>query len=188
MSPFASAALERAWRRAAEANVRYYRAVGRLYGDYVRVAVGLARGLAPSQEATRPVRVDAPGPPAPPPAPVLALEAEAGSSASGIFVVENRSPKVVSTPIEATALADREGRTAGTRLAFEPEVVTLAPGEQTLVQVSVPVDRTLRARVDYRGTLHVPGLPGTSIPIVVRRLPSKATSSPPSGKRGRAVT
>lgn len=185
MPPFGSAELEQAWRRASDANVRYYRAVGRLYGDYVRAVAGLSRDLFASRGAGAGQASSAGSPrPVQAPAPVLALEGEAGSSASGIFVVENRSPRLVSTPIEATPLADHEGRVATSRLAFEPEIVTLAPGEQMLVQVTIPIDRKLHARADYRGTLHVPGLPGTTIPIVVRRLPAAATS----GRRARRVT
>jgi hypothetical protein len=165
--------LERAWRRAADANARYYRAVGRLYGDYVRAVAGATRGLAASRR--RAAAAGAAAPP-PPPAPVLALEAEAGSSASGIFVIENRSAERVSAPVEAAPLADPHGRTAAARPAFEPEVVTLAPGEQMLVQVTFPVDETLRVGADYRSTLRVPGLAGTSIPIVVRRLRSSSAA------------
>jgi hypothetical protein len=164
--------LTRLWRRALEENLRYYGAVARLTGEYGRAVAGTARDLASGSRASQAAATAAPNPA---PAPIMALEAEAGSSAVGLFVVENRSPRRVTAPVELPALADPEGRAAQVALAFEPETLDLGPGEQTLVQVSVAVDEGLREEVDYRGELHVPALPGTRVPIVVRRLPKSRT-------------
>jgi hypothetical protein len=163
-----TAELTRFWRRAFEENLRYYGAVGRLTQEYARAVAGTARDLAGSRTAPATAAPD----PAPA-APTMALEAEAGSTAVGLFVVENRSPRRVAAAVELPVLADPEGRAAQVALAFEPETLDLGPGEQTLVQVSVAVDDGLREEVDYRGELHVPALPGTRVPIVVRRLPTK---------------
>ncbi|HEY1365944.1 MAG TPA: hypothetical protein VGF23_02480 [Gaiellaceae bacterium] len=167
-----TAELTRLWRHAFEENLRYYGAVARLTGEYGRAVAGTARDLVGSRASQSAAEPAAPNPA---PAPIMALEAEAGSQAVGLFVVENRSPRRVSAAVELPALADPEGRAARVGLAFEPETLDLGPGEQTLVQVSVAVDEGLREEVDYRGELHVPALPGTRVPIVVRRLPKSRT-------------
>jgi hypothetical protein len=163
-----TAELTQLWRRALEENLRYYGAVARLTGEYSRAVAGTARDLVGS----RVPQTAATSAPDAAPAPIMALEAEAGSQAVGLFVVENRSPRRVSAAVEVPGLTDPEGRAAQVALAFEPETLDLGPGEQTLVQVSVGVDDSLREEVDYRGELHVPALPGTRVPIVVRRLPT----------------
>jgi hypothetical protein len=87
-----------------------------------------------------------------------------------MFVVENSGSSPVSGELEAPPLRDADGHQTQPEFAFEPDRVVLAPGEQTVVQLSVAVDRTLEPGVDYRGDVRVPGTPGTTIPIVVRRL------------------
>lgn len=158
--------LEQLWRRAAEANLRYYRTVGQLAGVYGRAAVAVVRAA-----RSEPEHAAAAGGAAPDvAAPVLALEAEEGSSAVGMFLVENRTQAHVEAPVEITDLADGAGRHIRPPLGFEPEVVTLAPGEQTLVQVGIAITDAVRPGVDYRAEVRVPGLVGTRIPVVVRRL------------------
>lgn len=156
------------WRRALTANGAYYRAVGGLYREYGRaVAAVLRGGSAPSQAAPTPAPALAPARPRPS---AMALEASAGSVAAAAFLVENRSRERVSAPIEMSALVDPEGSSRTLAPVFEPAVATLDPGEQLLVQVTIPVGRTLRTGVDYRGEVHVAGLEGQKIPVVVRRL------------------
>jgi hypothetical protein len=176
--------LDQLFRRAVDAQVAYYRAVGQLSVEYARAVLGAVRSAAPAT-VTAPVSVSAqiPAAAAAPAAPVLALEAEAGSVAGGVFVVENGTAARVSAPVEVPALADGDGRQVAAQLRFEPEVVTLEPGEQTLVQLGVEVTRSFRTGVDYRGEVRVPGLVGTSIPLVVRRL--RATPKPKPKPRQR---
>lgn len=168
------------WRRAVDAQIRYYRSVGQLTVEYGRAVAGVLRGV----RGTRPAG-EAAAPPETQPlsAPVMALEAEEGSAASGMFVVENRTPGRVSTPIEVPVLADAEGRQVRPEIRFEPEVVTLEPREQALVQITVLVTKALRPRVDYRGEVTVPGLAGTRIPLVVRRLAPARPTRRSTGRR-----
>jgi hypothetical protein len=99
----------------------------------------------------------------------LTLEAEAGSAASGLFVVENGSTERISARIEASPLTDPQQRPIEARPRFEPDVVTLDAGEKALVRATVPIDDQLRVGVDYIGTVTVPGLTEAAVPLVVRR-------------------
>jgi hypothetical protein len=163
--------LEQLWRRTFDAYADYSRAVGRLTADYVRAIASTAREVrsgsaAPSATIPRAPRRSTT---------TMALEAAAGSTAVGMFVVENGGPSTVSGALEVPSLANTDGQQVKPQIAFEPDRVTLEPDEQTVVQASVKIDRSLRPGVDYRGVIQVPGPPGTRIPIVVRRLPSPAS-------------
>ena len=161
--------LAQLWRRSLDASLRYYRSLGQLTADYARAVAGTAgevrtRGREPREPIAR-ARAAAAGP-------VMALEATDGSAAVGMFMVENGTASRVSAPIEMPVLADAEGREVRPDVRFEPEVVTLEPGEQTLVQITVAVTKALAAGIDYRGEVRVPGLAGTRIPLVLRRIPA----------------
>jgi hypothetical protein len=163
--------LEQLFRRAVDAQLEYYRSVGQLSVEFARAALGVVRNDRAAPTVRIPVTpAQAVQPALPAAAPVLALEASAGSWAVGMFVVENSTGSRVSAPVELPSLADEEGRMVHGEVRFEPEVITLEPGEQTLVQVAVEVTRGLRTGVDYRGEVMVPGLAGTRIPLVVRRV------------------
>ena len=163
-------------RRALDANLRYYAALGRLTVDYLEALGAIARNVevpvAKLGDRTVTVR---PSPPAPPPAPapappaVMVLEAEAGGTALGVFMVENLLGEKVSAPVSATPLAAPDGREVDVPLAFDPEVVVLEPGEQILVRVAARLDGDLDPDVSYRAEVAVPGVIGTKVPIVVRR-------------------
>ena len=101
-----------------------------------------------------------------------------------MFVVENSGSSPVSGEIEAPPLRDAEGHQTQPEFTFEPDRVYLGPGEQTVVQASVAIDRTLEPGVDYRGDLRVPGTPGTTIPIVVRRLEGERRQTQRAARRG----
>ena len=157
-------------RRALEANLQYYAALGRLTVDYLEALGSIARQVeVPARTLT--FRQSAPATPVPAPAPpaVTVLEAEAGSTAIGVFLVENLLTEKVSAPGSASALAAPDGREVAVPLAFDPEVVVLEPGEQILVRVAARVDDGLEADVSYRAEVAVPGVIGTRVPIVVRR-------------------
>ena len=181
--------LEQLWRRAVDAQLEYYRSVGQLTVEFARAALGVVRTDRATPAPALPVSA-APAAQAaqvaqPVAAPVLALEAEEGSWAVGMFVVENSTGTLVSAPVELPVLADAGGRKVHGEVRFEPEVITLQPGEQTLVQIAVEVTRGLRRGVDYRGEVSVPGLTGTRIPLVVRRL-AAARPAPKPRARSRA--
>ena len=159
-------------RRALEANLQYYAALGRLTVDYLEALGSIARQVeVPARTLTfrqspsaPPAAASAPAPPA-----VTVLEAEAGGTAIGVFLVENLLTEKVSAPVSASALAAPDGREVAVPLAFDPEVVVLEPGEQILVRVAARVDDGLEADVSYRAEVAVPGVIVTRVPIVVRR-------------------
>lgn len=156
-------------RRALEANLQYYAALGRLTVDYLEALGSIARQVeVPARTLTF---RQTPATPAPAPAPpaVTVLEAEAGGTAIGVFLVENLLSEKVSAPVSASAVAAPDGREVAVPLAFDPEVVVLEPGEQILVRVAARVDDGLEADVSYRAEVAVPGVIGTRVPIVVRR-------------------
>jgi hypothetical protein len=164
-------------RRALEANLQYYTALGRLTVDYLEALGSIARQVeVPAKLGNRTItfRQSAPAPaapaPAPPPPPaVMVLEAEGGGAAIGVFLVENLLAEKVSAPVSASAFSAPDGREVTLPLAFDPEVVVLEPGEQILVRVIAQVGEDLEADVSYRAELAVPGVIGTKVPIVARR-------------------
>jgi hypothetical protein len=162
-------------RRALDANLQYYAAIGRLTVDYLEALGAIARHVeAPKLGSpTVTLRPSPPAPPGPPPAPpapaVMVLEAEAGGTAIGVFLVENLLGERVAAPVSASPLAGPDGREVDVPLAFDPEVVVLEPGEQILVRVSAQLDGELESDVGYRAEVAVPGVIGTKVPIVVRR-------------------
>src|SRR4051794_6837285 len=113
-----SASVIEAWRRLAEANVRFYTSSARIAREYVDEVVAALRG--PVAEAggmlgARP----AAGRPAPAPRPVvMALDGEPGATASGAFVVENALDRRVRGPIVAS-----DDGTNGCALRFEPSEI-----------------------------------------------------------------
>jgi hypothetical protein len=162
-------------RRALDANLRYYAAIGRLTVDYLEALGAIARHVEVPKltSPTVTLRQSPPAPPVPPPAPpapaVMVLEAEAGGTAIGVFLVENLLGERVAAPVSASPLAGPDGREVDVPLAFDPEVVVLEPGEQILVRVSAQLDGELESDVGYRAEVAVPGVIGTKVPIVVRR-------------------
>jgi hypothetical protein len=157
-------------RRALEANLKYYAALGRLTVDYLEALGSIARQVEiPARTLTFRQTPTAPAAAAPAPPAVTVLEAEAGGTAIGVFLVENLLTEKVSAPVSASAVAAPDGREVALPLAFDPEVVVLEPGEQILVRVAARVDDGLEADVSYRAEVAVPGVIGTRVPIVVRR-------------------
>jgi hypothetical protein len=163
-------------RRALEANLQYYSALGRLTVDYLEALGSIARNVeVPANLGNRTItfRQSAPVPEAPAPTPtppaVMVLEAGGGDTAIGVFLVENLLNEKVSAPVSASAFAAPDGREVALPLAFDPEVVVLEPGEQILVRVTAQVGDDLEEDVSYRAELAVPGVIGTKVPIVARR-------------------
>jgi hypothetical protein len=180
--------VEELWRRAVDANVRYVEAVSRVTVDYVRALAGVTRNLsAPVRAGSRapaPPRPEPETPTAPTASPAMVLEGEAGATALGVFLVENHLERAISTPVAASGFIADDGREVVPPLTFDPELVILDPGEQLLVQVSTTIGDELERDVGYRGELTVPGLTGTSVPIVIRRR-GKARR-PPTASRKRS--
>jgi hypothetical protein len=172
-------------RRVVQANLRYYEAVERLSADYVRaiagavgsLGAGLPKELAVrTADQTRTTRDSYLATmEAPPSAPALVLEAEDGGTVTGAFVVENLLAEGMSSPVVVSAFVSHNGHELRPGLVFDPELVVLAAGEETLVRVIATVDEAFEPGVAYRAEVTVPGLPGPGLTMIVRRLePSKA--------------
>jgi len=174
------------WRRALDANLRFYGALGRLTADYFRDLIGVLGGVqatpaaGPAQE-TRPSPA-APETPRPPKrTAVMVLEEAAGKTAVGVFLVENNLGREVAERPVSSAFVDAAGRKVEPALRFDPEAVALAPGEQLLVRVMAVIDETLEPEVRYQGEVTIPGLTSTAIPIVLRRRAADGpVEAPPS--------
>jgi hypothetical protein len=161
-----------ALREAAEAAVTFYSRLGRLTLDLVEAVAPADLKLSRTEDPP------APPPPAQPPSPdqesTIVIEAQAGKSGVGVFMVENTTDKPVSGPVKVSGFRGPGGRKAKPQIRFAPDVVTLDPGDQVLVQVAAKVGSTLDPGVRYRADISVPTLSGMRVPLVVRRRPGKA--------------
>ena len=173
--------LASAWRDVAEAGLQYYTRLGGL-------ALALAETLVPAIGELRPTVRLSPGPPNAPDArppdpptepgrPTMVIEAAAGRSGLGVFMVENTTARKVSARVGVSAFVDPGGREVRPEVNFSPDVVSLEPGDQVLVQVAATVDDTLEPGVRYQAEISIPRLAGAKIPVVVRRRPGTARAT-----------
>ncbi|MBZ5538153.1 MAG: hypothetical protein LAO31_19545 [Acidobacteriia bacterium] len=181
--------LSEVWRNAVDANIRYYTTLGQLTARILNVLFTTVTELRPDLQ----MGSSSPQPPAVPKSPpaltsqgapssALVLEGRAGGIALGVFLVENGLPHKVSTSVVASAFADPEGRLVRPALRFEPDRIFLEPGEQVIVRVTTVIDESLRPEMRYQGEISVPGMPGTRIPIVLRRQAGTALVTGPQAK------
>jgi hypothetical protein len=179
-------------RRAMEANLRYYEALGQVTQEYWKAMFGILNTLpvrfgGGGATASKPGSANATAPAS---AATLVLEGQLGSEAQGVFMVENRLPRTVSTAVVTSAFADPSGRAVQHPLRVVPSVITLEPGGRTLVQIFATVTDSLEPNVAYRGEANVPGLSEHGIPILLRRRPSDSkddTATPQaSAKRAKS--
>jgi hypothetical protein len=165
--------LAEGWHAGVEAGLRYWGTLGRLAFRSVTALVPLVAELRPEGSPVEAVEA----PPAAPVPKTILVEAEAGQSGMGVFLVENTTEEQVSIPVSASPFHDPRGREVHPAIAFRPDVITLDPGDQQVVQVAAAVDETLEPDVRYHALISVPGLSATRIPIVLRRRPG-AVSRP----------
>jgi len=163
-------------RRAVDVNVQYYSSLGRLGVDFWRELYGavlrqmntemptaarFAHGnAAPTASSVAPQA-------APKPA-TMVIEADPGSVGIGVFMVENHLDTEVDSRVAATTFKDPHGGEVQPTFTFDPPRVVLKPGEQILVRVSTAIDPELERGTRYTGEFVVPGLRGTTIPVVLR--------------------
>jgi hypothetical protein len=126
---------------------------------------GAAASSGGSSSSGAAVSAEAPAAPA-----VLVLEGATGDVAVAAFLVENSLPHLVDGTVEAEPFEDPDGAAVLARLEFEPTLISLAPGERRLVRVSVQLPPSLPANVECTSTIRVQGVPGTTIPIRLRRI------------------
>jgi len=160
-----------AWRDAAEASLRYWKTMGKLALESVTALVPLVTEVRPAPAA--PAALPAPAVPAR----TILVEAEAGQSATGVFLLENTTAQQLSIPVSVSSFHDPDGREVEVAVAFRPEMIMLDPADQLVVQVTARVDEALEPDVRYHAEISVPGLSQTRIPIVVRRRASVAPRS-----------
>jgi hypothetical protein len=167
---------EEAIRKALDLNLRFYSSLGRLTVDYWRelfsTITGPTNSSADSTHAVAsPAQVGMPAPAgaAPSKVPVaMVLEAEPGSVALGVFLVENHHDAPVDSAVVASFFKNPAGVAVQPTLTFDPPRVVLKPGEQILVRVSTTIGTELEPDTRYAGEFAVPGLKGTSIPVILR--------------------
>jgi hypothetical protein len=114
---------------------------------------------------------------------VMLLDAEAGGAAVGFFVVENTLKHEVAVRVLASEFIEPAGTMCRPKLTFYPEPLTLAPGEQVAMRAIAAIDHTLEPGVRYRCQLTVPALPGTAIPVVIRRRPDQPAAATSAAAR-----
>ena len=170
--------LPRLLKRLTAANLDLGVAAGRLALSYLEEVAASLRDLrqdGPEAPASPPQ----PHSPKPQPAPLpLVLEASAGKPAVGAFLLHNRLTARVEAPLVVGAFKADGGHEVIPEIVFEPVVVALDPGEQTLVRFVVRVDK-LAPDTDYRGMVTVPGLANGRLDLVVRR---RGRRTPPAKK------
>ena len=157
---------EAIWNRTVEANIGYVRAVSGLVVGYADALSAVARrslSRQPPAGEVIPPRGAGDGP---------TLVLEGGTAIAGAFVVENGLEHPVEAVVVASPFVTRAGAEARPSTAFEPAMVKLEPGEQTVVRALVGLDDSFAPDTDYLGHFAVEGLPGTTIPVRVRRLGS----------------
>ena len=155
-------------RDAAEASLRYYGRMGGLALELAETLVPSLSGLRPavlrsSEPLAEPAAAESPG------GQTIVIEAAAGRSGLGVFMVENTTAQKVSGPVGVSASPTRSGHEVKPKVRFSPDVVSLDPGDQVLVQVAADRRRHARARRPLRGRDQHPGALRGGIPLVVRR-------------------
>jgi hypothetical protein len=162
------------WSRALQADIRYLGKVSQLaalaFQELALAFTNVAQQLAaPTRLLRQQQELPVQAPDLPPTRAAIVLEAEAGRSAVGFFVVENKLPREISTTVEVGPLTAPDGRQIRSILRFDPGMITLAAQQQIVAKVTARISRRLRPGARYEGEIRVPGIFGARIPIVIRR-------------------
>lgn len=174
------------WRRALEANARYYESWAQLTSTWLREVADLGAAVSLPRVArvssgpftwtprADPARRPQPSPrsgaaPGGGPGPVLVLEGEPGAEAVGAFLVENSAPTPVQGRVEVEPFLDPAGVPVSVGLSLQPATVQLDAGESAVIQVRGEIPGIIAPGAELRSTVRVHGVPGTTIPILVRR-------------------
>lgn len=150
------------FRRAAQANVKFYQGWLDLSLEYVR---GVSDIFAGSGERSGPVdSVEEAAEVG-----VLVLEGEKGTAALGRFLVTNDLSRKVSCQLVASQFTDSDGKVVRPKVTFEPKTFELKPGEQRVVQAEIGIGQSLTAGYGYQGKFAIKGMEGVTVPVVLRR-------------------
>jgi hypothetical protein len=165
-------------KRTVQANAKLYKGWVDLSLDYWR---GIAEIFGGSQSVTSPIaELDlglGTG--------ALVLEGEDAATARGAFLVTNDLERAVSCELVASPFVDADGVTVRAAPTFDPAKLDLAPGEQHVVRVAIPIDAALAAGVGYTGEIAIKGMDGFSVPVVLRRrhrVDDASVDSPPPNR------
>jgi hypothetical protein len=101
----------------------------------------------------------------------ILLEGAAGSTPSALFLLQNHLPHEVSASVEITPLLTPSGRKLKSRLRLDKKKIVLAPGQQVVARISAPITAKFVTGEKYTGEIRVQGIPGASVPLVLRRIP-----------------
>jgi len=176
-------------RRTVQANARFYQGWVNLSLEYLRGISEIFGVTTPSPPAPPDVETSDPG------TGVLVLEGEAGTIASGAFLVTNDLGRNMVCELVSAEFADAGGERVPASPRFAPPKVELVPGEQKVVQVMIPIDAKLSPGVAYNGQFSIKGMDGFAIPVVLRRrhqvdespiepvVPSEEIKPKPAGRR-----
>lgn len=158
-------------KRAFDANVRYWEAVGRATTDYVQAVtkiwadapVSWTPGIAmpwarrPSTD-TRSAAT-----------PALLLEAVAGAQARAVVLISNDLDRDAEAAVSISELRAPDGRWVSFDIRSSPERVKLASGARMPVTLTAEITEAMTEGVDYHGEINVPGLSNKGVPVVLRR-------------------
>lgn len=147
-------------RRTVQANARFYKGWVDLSLEYFRHITEIFGGVAETASQVEDLETGAGA---------LVLEGEAGTAASGAFLVTNDLGRSIKCELIATDFRDSDGNAIRAKTTFEPTTFDLAPGEQRVVRATLPIDGKLTAGVAYSGAFAIKGLDGFSVPAIVRR-------------------
>ncbi|MFY9553668.1 MAG: hypothetical protein WAV20_05740 [Blastocatellia bacterium] len=185
-------------RRALDANVQYLTTVSKLAVECLETLLGSVTNLTQQQSGrpspTRSQAAEVPNVAVPQASsvPTIVLDAEAPGHALGVFLVENVLSHRVSARIVVSTFVDPAGREVHPPIKLEPETIILEPNEQVLVRVLAGIDESLAPAVDYRADISIPDLPGTRVPLVLRRraapTPVESTAARKPAARSKSLT
>ncbi|MEP7382426.1 MAG: hypothetical protein ABI910_12100 [Gemmatimonadota bacterium] len=150
-------------RRAAQANAKFYKGWMDLTLEYMRGVSEIFGGAAAAVQSMPATQEMDSGPS------TLVLEGEAGTSATGSFLISNDLDRPLSCTLTSSDFADPTGAPAKVRTTFEPAAVELAPGEQQVVRVTVEIGDALVPGVGYASEIAIAGMEGFAVPVVLRR-------------------
>lgn len=159
-------------KRAFDANLRYWEAVGRATTDYVQAVTKIWADApitwTPGAGALSWVpRVPADAHPAATPA--LLLEGVMGSQARAVVLISNDLDREAEAMVSVSELRAPDGRWVSFDIRSSPERVKLAAGARLPVTLTADITDAMAEGVDYHGEINVPGLSNKGVPVVLRR-------------------